>query len=202
MQNMQNGFKPWGSLLVLGALACGPPASAADPGPVALPEPTASLKLDGSRMTIEIAMDVPVPLVVAWEVLTDFDNMPKILPNLKTSTHTREAENVVLVRQTGTARYGPFSSDFESVRRLTLHPMTRIDSRTISGTVSKMHSRNDLTPTADGVHMQYHAEFEIDFFLPPIVGPSAMKDDVKARFAAFAAEMLKRHRAALESAPK
>lgn len=80
--------------------------------------------------------------------------------------------------------------------------MTRIDSLTISGTVSKMHSRNDLTPTANGVHLQYHAELEIDFFLPPIIGPSAMKNDAKARFAAFAAEMLKRHQAATESAPK
>lgn len=195
---MPIAFKRLLAFLALAGLAGGAalPAAAVDAAP---PEPTATLKIDGSHMTIEVTMDVPVPLAVAWGVLTDFDNMPKILPNLKTSTSIREAENVVLLKQSGTAHYGPFSSDFESVRRLTLHPMTRIDSQTISGTVSKMHSRNELTATAGGVRVHYLAELEVDFFLPPILGPSAMRNDAKSRFAAFAAEMLKRHAAHQEA---
>jgi carbon monoxide dehydrogenase subunit G len=197
---MQNAFKQFLALAaLLGAISGQTPAAAAELAP---PEPIATLKMDGSHMSIDVTMEVAVPLAVAWEVLTDFDNMPKILHNLKTSSSTREAENVVLLKQSGTARYGVFSSDFESVRRLTLVPMTRIDSQTISGTISKMHSRNELVPTTSGVRVHYHAEIEVDFFLPPIVGPSAMRNDAKERFAAFATEMLKRHHARPDVAAK
>jgi hypothetical protein len=134
-----------------------------------------------------------VPLNVAWDVLTDFGNMARYLPNLSASDIQHEEANVLRVTQKGTVHWGPLGFDFESVRRVRLQPMTRIESTTLSGKISKMISLCELKPANDAIDIVYHADAEIDFWLPPLFGTGAMQRELEEQFSAMATEMQRRH---------
>ena len=144
-------------------------------------------------MTIEANMTVRVPAAVAWAVLTDFAHMARFLPNLSASDAESEGPNVLRVTQKGAAIWGPFTFDFESVRRIVLQPMSRIESTTLSGKISKMTSVSELGPAGNGVHIHYRADAEIDFWLPPLLGTAAMRHEVREQFAAMIDEMWRRN---------
>lgn len=136
---------------------------------------------DGNRVTIEANMTVPVPPAIAWAVLTDFAHMARFLPNLSTSDAVSEGPNVLRVTQKGAATWGPFTFDFESVRRIVLQPMSRIEATALSGKIPKMTSVSELRPGEGGVHIHYRADAEIDFWLPPLPGPAAMIEGMRRR---------------------
>ena len=177
-------------LLCLVLFTAGFAASAAEAPP--RPEPVVDVERDGSHLAVDIKMTVAVPVATAWDVLTDFPNMARFVPNLSASDSVSEAPNRLRVTQKGTARWGPLAFDFESVRRITLHPMSRIEATTLSGKISKMSSVCQLSHADAGAHIQYHADAEIDFWLPPVVGVSAMRQELAEQFAAMGKEMLRR----------
>ena len=72
--------------------------------------------------TVDLLMHAPVSPTQAWNVLTDFDHMADFVPNLKTSQVVERSEALLRVSQTGTARYGVFWTDFESLREIRLMP--------------------------------------------------------------------------------
>lgn len=155
---------------------------------------------DGNRVTVEANMSVPVPAAIAWAVLTDFAHMTRFIPSLSASEAVSEGPNVLRVTQKGAATWGPFTFDFESVRRIALQPMSRIESTTLSGKISKMTSVSELRPAGSGVHIHYRADAEIDFWLPPLLGTAAMRHEVREQFAAMIEEMRRRNAGRASSA--
>lgn len=178
------------SLLAFLCLSTALIAGAAEP--VTAPRPAATVKKEGKRVTIDVVMNVPVSETTAWAVLTDFRNMARFIPNLESSDAIDEEPSQLRVTQKGHTHWGPLNFDFESVRRIKLHPKSRIESTTLSGKISKMSSVCQIVRADDGTHIQYHADAEIDFWLPPIVGISAMRSEMEEQFGAMAAEMLRR----------
>jgi len=64
----------------------------------------------GDRFLVELEFVAPVPLALAWAVLTDFARMRDFVPNLTSSEVLERNENLLRVVQKGVARYGPFSA--------------------------------------------------------------------------------------------
>ena len=58
-----------------------------------------------------------------------------------------------------------------------------------------MTSLSELKPAGDAVDVTYHADAEIDFWLPPVIGTSAMQSELEEHFGAMVAEMLRRQKA-------
>ncbi len=175
------------AFLALGSL----PEAAGEIPPA--PAPAVTVNRDGDKVSIEMQVVVPVPVAIAWAVLTDFDQMARFIPNLSASAAVSEGRNLLRVTQKGTANWGPFGFDFESVRRITLHPMSRIEATALSGKISRMTSVSELRPTNGGVDIRYRADGEIDFWLPPLLGTSAMRKQTQQQFEAMVAEMLRRN---------
>ncbi|MBI3371924.1 MAG: SRPBCC family protein [Betaproteobacteria bacterium] len=174
------------ALLVLASGA----GNAQDDAPASRAEVT--VHKDDNRVTVEANMTVPVPATIAWAVLTDFAHMARYIPSLSSSEAVSEGPNVLRVTQKGAATWGPFTFDFESVRRVVLHPMSRIETTAQSGKISKMTSVSELRAVEGGVHIHYRADAEIDFWLPPLLGTAAMRHEVREQFAAMIEEMRRR----------
>ena len=172
------------------------PALAADP--VATPPlPTASdvkVARGNGNFNIDAVMHAPVPPDVAWEVLIDFDHMTSYQPGLAVSKVTERSGNRLLVRQQGIASFGPFSSGFESEREIRLSPKTEILSTNVGGTVKYLVSTMKLAPEPGGTLLRYHAEIDPGW-LPPLLGPAAMRDSTAEGFAAMIREMQRRQAA-------
>lgn len=142
--------------------------------------------------SVDLQMHAPVSPSQAWAVLTDFDHMAAFVPNLKSSRVVERGENTLKVNQSGTARYGIITIDFESVRDIRLVPEREIHSHGVGGNVKHMESVMHLEPEADGTRLQYHADVEPDFWLPPLIGPSAVRHETAEQFSAILQEMARR----------
>jgi carbon monoxide dehydrogenase subunit G len=174
------------------ALACAGPASAAEPAVATVTDQAVQVQRQGGSYTIDLVMHAPVPLAVAWAVLTDFDHMAEFIPNLSHSQVLQRADNVLRISQKGQARWGPFSMDFESVREVTLLPQREIRSRGLAGTVKRVDSTMTLVPDGEGTRLHYHNEVEPGTWLPPVLGPARVREETAAQFNAILQEMARR----------
>ena len=149
----------------------------------------------GSALSIDAVMHAPVPPATAWEVLTDFEHMARFQSGLQSSEVLERSPQRLLVRQKGVARFGPFSSPFESVREMQLAPERNIRAQQISGsTLKQMASLMTLEPEDGGTRLTYHANMEPESSLPPLVGPAMVQHQTAAQFSAMVCEMVRRQR--------
>ena len=95
---------------------------------------------------VEVDMTAPVPLATAWQVLIDFNVMPRFIPNVEASRIAETSGKKLRVEQSGVARFGPFSQRFQSMREITLDPQREIIARQISGSARRMESVMRLIP--------------------------------------------------------
>ena len=144
------------------------------------------------RFIVEAYGRLPVAAATAWAVLTDFERMPDIMNNLAESRILERSGQTLTVLQRGTAHYGPFSYDFESVREIVLTPQRRIDSRQISGRALHFSSVARLNPDGDATELRYRAEIEPDGRLARLVGGPFVRDEIDEQLTLMAREMLRR----------
>lgn len=149
----------------------------------------------GEGVRVEVDMSAPVPPAIAWQVLTDFNDMPRFLTNLDNSRIVESAGNRMRVEQAGVAHYGLLSHRFQSVREIALDPPREVTARQISGTARRMDSRMRLIPTDFGTRLEYRAEIIPDIILPPLVGPAFIQHEIAEQFSAMIQEMVKRNAA-------
>ena len=148
----------------------------------------------GEGFTVEAAINFPVSVRAAWDVLTDFDDMPAILSNLTSSKTIRRNGNTLLVAQEGKARYGLLSYSFASEREIRLEPMKRILSRQISGNAKVFESEATLQGTATGCQLRYHAQIVPDSGLAGRFGGPFIQHEIEEQFLAMGAEMERREK--------
>ena len=149
----------------------------------------------GEVFDIDLVMHTPVAPALAWDVLTDFDHLVGIVPNLSRSQIVQRNGAVWTVSQAGVAHWGPFSLSFESVRELRLTPQREIRAHALSGTARRMDSLMQLEPEPEGTRLHYHAEVEPGGLLLPGLLPSALRHETAEQFQALLDEMARRARA-------
>ncbi|WP_407278502.1 SRPBCC family protein [Aromatoleum evansii] len=142
--------------------------------------------------TVDMLAHAPVNQALAWEVLTDFEHMAAFVPNLKTSRVSERGDAFVRVHQTGTARYGMFWTNFESVREIRFSPPNEIRAQGVGGNMKRMESVMRLEAEPGGTLLRYHAEVQPDVWLPPLLGPSFVRHETAEQFSAIIREMVRR----------
>ena len=145
---------------------------------------------------IEASFEVPVSARIVWQVLTDFDHMADIQPNLTSSTILGRSGNILQVRQEGIARFGIFTYTFASEREIRLEPRKRILARQTAGNTKHYASSMEIFPAETGTRLRYRAEMTLDSSLGRLFGRPFIEHEIAEQFAAIAAEMEKRSKAA------
>jgi carbon monoxide dehydrogenase subunit G len=174
------------------ALAVSAPAVWATDATPAVAEEDVLVQRSGQGFTVDLSFYVPVAPAQAWAVLTDFEHMPEFLPNLTSSHVSKLGDNELKVSQTGVAKYGVFSANFESIREITLTPETEIHAHGIGGNLQHLESVMHLHPEGNGTKLVYHVEAMAGFWFPPLIGPSLVRHDTAAQFSAMVREMQRR----------
>ena len=162
------------------------------PAAFAAPEDAISVDKRGKSFVVDATVDFPVPLRIAWEVLTDFEHMTAILANLSASQVVSRSEQTLVVRQEGVARFGIFSYSFISEREIRLKPMKKIVTRQLSGNAQSFISELRLSPNDHGTELRYHAEIVPDSAIARAFGAPFVKHETEEQFRALAAEMERR----------
>jgi len=158
----------------------------------AVPDDAVRVERAGPSFTVDVVMHAPVAPPLAWAVLTDFAHMADFVPNLARSEILESRDNLVKVGQKGTARYGFFSTDFESVREMRLTPIREIRAHGIGGNLKRLESVMQLEAEPGGTRLLYHAEVVPGFWFPPMIGPALVRHETAEQFSAVIQEMTRR----------
>lgn len=142
--------------------------------------------------TVDVNIVVPVPISVAWAVITDFQHMTEFVPNLTESQVLERNRKGIRVRQKGYKRIGPFTFDFEYLREIQMTPESELRAHGVGGSFKRIETFTRLKAVGQGTRLEYHVDAQPDFWVPPLIGPHILRDQTAEQFSALVAEMIKR----------
>lgn len=172
----------------LALAACVLAASAAAQSPVR----SIDVVHEGDTYVLNAQIFAPVTQAIAWEVLTDFENMPKWVSNVIESHIVKPGDKQMTIEQKGNAKFGALSFAYTSLREIVLNPQTTIQSTQVKGSMKKQVSLMTLSAEADGTRMQYRLELVPSLVASTVLSPDFLKHEVNEQFAAIIGEMTKR----------
>ena len=150
------------------------------------------VKRSGDAFEVDATLFAPVPLDVAWDVLTDFENMEKFVPNVSASRIVATDGNRLTIEQKGRARFGPLSFAFDSQRRVELTPRTQIRSTQLKGNMRRMESVTTFSPADGGTRLRYQVDVVPGALFPAALTERFMEHEIEEQFGAIVAEMVRR----------
>jgi ribosome-associated toxin RatA of RatAB toxin-antitoxin module len=182
-------------------LACAP-AYAQVPPPAPAPGSTAPARVEvqaqaqGSGAAITARAVVEAPLTTVWETLTDYGNLARFVPGLKSSVVKKRERHVTTVEQHGDATFMFFSHAVQVTVTSSEYPPHRIDLALISGNLKQLAGRYDLTVKENGVLVVWQGVIEPDFALPAFLEVPVMRKNIESQFVGMVREIERRAAAA------
>jgi ribosome-associated toxin RatA of RatAB toxin-antitoxin module len=167
-------------------------------GALAAEDLSVEAERQGEGVDIRARATVAAPLPLVWEVLTDYEALPRFIPGIVRSSVLERRGNRVLIEQAGAARFLVFSFPIEIRLDVTENPPQWIMSHAAGGNLRRMSGRYDIEADAarGTCTLRYRGAIEPDFALPPLVGIAAMRGMVEEQFTAMIAEIERRAAAA------
>jgi carbon monoxide dehydrogenase subunit G len=139
-----------------------------------------------------IVMQAPVPPTIAWDVLTDFANMEKWVPNVRESKIVTNDGNVLTIEQKGTAKFGLLAIPYTSVRKMELEPQKSILATQVTGSMKRLVSLMRITPEGSGTRLDYKLELTPSTIASSVMSKDFLKGELTEQFTAIVGEMVRR----------
>lgn len=173
-------------------LAGMPPIAAADSGN------GVNVLVEIDNGTVRISADALIPATAreVWDVLTDWENLPRFISNIAASKVIHREGNVVRVAQTGKAGFGPFSFEFQSTREMTLTPPEKFESRMVAGNMKQFRGLTQLEAVDGGTRIRYQSEAVPDTALPLGLARSTIESETREHYQEIGREVMRRKAAA------
>lgn len=157
-----------------------------------------SVRVDVQGDTVRINAEAVVAASAkeVWEVLTDWENLPRYISNITASKIVARSENTVRVAQTGKAGFGPFSFEFQSTREMTLSPFEKFESRMVAGNMKQFRGLTQLDAVDGGTRIRYQSEAVPDTALPLGLARSTIESETREHYTEITREVMRRKAAA------
>lgn len=146
------------------------------------------------RINAEVA--IPASAREVWDVLTDWENLPRYVSNIASSKVVARNGNVVRVAQTGKAGFGPFSFEFQSTREMTLTPYEKFESRMVEGNMKRFRGVTRLEAGEGVTRVTYQSEAVPDTALPLGLARSTIESETREHYVEISREVMRRKGAA------
>ena len=152
-------------------------------------EVTVSATRTGDTLQVQASAEFEGSLARAWQVLTDYGRFPAFVPDLQVSRVVFRERNSALVEQKGAARLLFWSYPMEVRLLVTEYPFERLESRSVSGNFRDLQSTYTLAMRRGRVYLSYSGRMVPDFYVPPLIGTLALRNNVESTFRALVNEM-------------
>ena len=163
-------------------------ASAAAQSPVR----SIDVAYDGETYVVKARMFAPVTQAIAWDVLTDFANMAKWVPNVSESMIVKPGDKQFTIEQRGIAKFAGLSFSYTSLREIVLNPQTTIQATQIKGSMKRQQSLMTVSMEGDGTRLQYQLELVPSMLASAVLSQDFLKHEIEEQFTAIVGEMIKR----------
>jgi ribosome-associated toxin RatA of RatAB toxin-antitoxin module len=132
----------------------------------------------------------------AWRVLTDYESLPRFVPDLVHSRIVSRSGQEIMVEQESRAGFLFVSQTIHLVVRINEHPTSRIDVALISGGMKQYDAHWELVPategTTSGTQIRYSGTMAPAFYVPPLIGNMIVQANVSKTVNAVIAEIERR----------
>jgi ribosome-associated toxin RatA of RatAB toxin-antitoxin module len=166
-------------------------ALASGPGHAAEPHEI-HVKRKGSTLRVHATLGADAPATTCYEVVADFDAIEEFIPDMITSDIVSAAGEPLLLRQVGNGNAGPFQVVIDVTLALTVQPPTRIDFERVAGNLERMRGRWIIGGDASRCEIDYRAEIEPSFWVPPLIGPRLMRNQLEKQMRGLLVEIRRR----------
>lgn len=167
---------------------------AAHAAAAATPIRSVEITADAGGYVANLVMFAPVPVGVAWAVLTDFEHMASWVPNVRESKVVADESNVMTIEQRGTAKFGLASFPYVSVRQMTLDPQHTVRAKQVKGSMKRLESLMTLTPEDNGTKLTYRLEMVPSALVSAVLSKETLEHELTEQFTAIIQEMTRRNR--------
>jgi hypothetical protein len=140
----------------------------------------------GDAVEVEASARLSADLETAWRVLTDYDRYVDFIPDLRVSRVVSRRGGVVDVEQSGYAALWVLRIPLAITFEISEFPPTRLQSRAVGGSLRSLESNYQLTPTADGVRLDYKGLVDSGFALFGTIEERAVEESIARQFQALA----------------
>ncbi|MFO1304349.1 MAG: SRPBCC family protein [Burkholderiales bacterium] len=168
------------------AFACSA-AAAADDSDIAV-----DVRKDGPTIHVKVDCPVKAPPAAAWQVLTDYEGMPRFISTVTDSTVRMRMGNRLQVVQKGTASRGPLSYSFRNLREIELLPQTEIRSKIVEGDTMPAAFVTRLEKRGGTTHIVHTGSYTPSTWVPPGLGPMLIEAETRKQYGEIRAEILRR----------
>jgi hypothetical protein len=151
---------------------------------------------DGDVLLIEASAEFEGTVAQTWQVLTDYDNLAKFVPNLTLSRVTARSVEGITVEQKGEARLLLFSFPIEVRLAISESPPTKVVSRAVAGNFREMSGMYLVDEHGGRIRLRYSGRMVPGFFVPPLIGTWVLRHNVETTFGALVDEIVRRQTAA------
>jgi ribosome-associated toxin RatA of RatAB toxin-antitoxin module len=163
------------------------PARAA--GPIAL-----QVERDGARLRVRATVEAEAPAELCYGAIADFDRLAEFIPDLESSRIVSGPGQPLLLRQVGETRLGFSRYTVDVTLALTVDPPRRIDFIRVAGNIAFMEGHWQVRGDAGRCTIDYRADLQPSFWVPPVLGPVIMRQQVEAQLKGLKAEIDRRVR--------
>lgn len=146
----------------------------------------------GEVVTVDASFTVPVKAQLAWEVLTDYENMAEFLPQLDSSKVLNRNGNRLRVSQNGRIFVGPIPLSFDYLRDVELTPYSRMRSVVIGGSLKSGEVITQLMPTGETTRIIYHSKAVPNIWIPLGISEAFIRNSVQEQLVNMRKEMERR----------
>ena len=128
-----------------------------------------------------------------WRVLTDYGRLAEFIPDMQSSRVISRQGRDAVVEQKGEARVLFFGFPIDVRLAVTEHPYDRVVPRAVSGNFREMSNVYSLEVDRGRVVLRYSGRMVPDFYVPPLIGTYALRQNVEASFRALVEEIERQH---------
>lgn len=158
----------------------------------ALAEPAVSIERDGDTIRILAKLRVDAHHHIAWQVLTDYNNLAQFVPGMQVSRIVSKPGEPMLLKQIGQSGFLMLTFPVEVVTQITEIQLESIRFLAVSGNLKSQSGEWRIKQEGDRTLVIYQSRIVPGFWVPPLIGPAVISQDVGGKMIGIAEEMQRR----------
>ena len=164
-------------------------------------EPQIRIERNQDEFRIDASLRVDAHHHIAWQVLTDYNNLARFVPGMLTSQLLSGPGEPLLLKQTGQSGFLLFKLPIEVVVRITETPLESIRFEAVGGSFKSKQGEWRIERREVATLLIYRASIAPGFWVPPRIGAAVISQDVRNKLLGVAREMQRRAIAEISANP-
>jgi ribosome-associated toxin RatA of RatAB toxin-antitoxin module len=150
----------------------------------------------GPTFQIRATLDADASVALCYEVLTDFNRLADFVPGMQSSRIVSPPGEALLLRQVGRTKVAFSEYAFDVTLAVSVDPPRGITFRRMAGSFERMEGGWRVEGDMARCRIDYRADIEPGFWVPPLMGPLIMRSQVARQIEGLEAEIARRARLA------